>query len=238
MEIRAKQRGWIDNRKERLVVAEQKLQVAIKAMQAETSSLARSFAGVWGREMAANSGDGIGELMFPSVEFWSKVVGEEVAIPKLHRMNTAQQYIEKVSPGDEQKHPPLLAALLAVLSALTRGRLSVLRRQEAIGRVGLEPEALRAFERLNMAITKLRLVGDQVDVDTRMLPLTWTLDLDWVCPPTERKHVPCPLGCGQQIFVDQVNLPCSMHTHLSIEPTGECAHHGGLLRDRCCPRRL
>ena len=56
----------------------------------------------------------------------------------------------------------------------------------------------------------------QVDVDVWMLPVTWSLDLDWVCPPVARITDKCFMGCGATVFMDQV-FRISQSCHLLIE---------------------
>merc|ERR1719331_721711 len=96
---------------------------------------------------------------------------------------------------------------------MVRGHLNVLQRQDVLGRVEQVPAAQAVLRALTEATSRLRDVGDAVDVDTRMLPVTWTLDLDWACPPKTPNKIQCFMpNCGRWIWENQIEEHTNMFT--------------------------
>eukprot|EP00933_Yihiella_yeosuensis_P030246 TRINITY_DN23913_c0_g1_i1.p1 TRINITY_DN23913_c0_g1~~TRINITY_DN23913_c0_g1_i1.p1 ORF type:complete len:968 (-),score=206.74 TRINITY_DN23913_c0_g1_i1:338-3082(-) len=127
--------------------------------------------------------------------------------------------------------PPLLSAISTVLRALLRGKRAVLAQHEAKGMLAAGPPAREeALCRLNAAITRLREVGDNCDVDTRSLPITWTMDLNWVVPPLTPATCTCIVGCGQTIYQNQMlaHLEAGCESKVGVADPADTAEAGGV----------
>jgi long-subunit acyl-CoA synthetase (AMP-forming) len=96
----------------------------------------------------------------------------------------------------------LLMATRKVLAALIRGKREILAKHELVGCVEIE-ERSTAVTRLEQAIERLRTVGDDLDVDTRSLPVTWTMDLDWAIPPSGQATLEC-MFCHETVYETQI----------------------------------
>ena len=199
LHIRASMDEWSAQRQQRREAAEHHLASTLKKLQEETGTYARSYASVWGRELACSS-PGLGSLLFPSVG--GAPAEAAAAVGGLSRSQTAGSYLESVNPGQPER-PPLVVALLALLSTMTRGHLAVLHSHQGLSKVGFAPAEQQAFADLNSAIMGMREAGNEADVDVNELPVSWRLDLDWVIPPKTRAITDCFMGCGSRVFLDE-----------------------------------
>eukprot|EP01060_Flectonema_neradi_P006437 TRINITY_DN1434_c0_g1_i4.p1 TRINITY_DN1434_c0_g1~~TRINITY_DN1434_c0_g1_i4.p1 ORF type:complete len:1544 (+),score=254.47 TRINITY_DN1434_c0_g1_i4:210-4634(+) len=85
------------------------------------------------------------------------------------------------------------------------------------------PEEQLLWDAFDSELLRLREVGDYLDVDTRSLPFTWRLDLQWVSPP-KQQTTQCMFGCGRLIISSQIadhtnnfNGPCNMSVGISTD---------------------
>ena len=67
LNIRSNQAEWVRLYKARVAIAKLSLKSALTAMRADIGALGRSYAAVWGREIAAAGGQQLSELIFPEV---------------------------------------------------------------------------------------------------------------------------------------------------------------------------
>mmetsp|Transcript_163666 Transcript_163666/g.524841 ORF Transcript_163666/g.524841 Transcript_163666/m.524841 type:complete len:1938 (+) Transcript_163666:50-5863(+) len=176
--IRACAEHWGAEARAQREVIEASLRHAVEAMDADVCAALLAFSETWGSAMAASAGPNLGRFLASKVPVVPKVSGAE---------------------------PPLLAATRALVRALVRGKRAVLVRHEVHGALLDGPPARKeALGQLTRAIVKLRTAGDRHDVDTRALPVTWTMDLNWVIPPARPPTSTCIMGCGQSIYQSQM----------------------------------
>jgi hypothetical protein len=87
--------------------------------------------------------------------------------------------------------------------ALKEGQASVRQALNALERTDYPLDRTEAYDMLNGRMFELRDLGDVLDVDTRELPVTWRIELDWMLQ--EWRHVrrvtKCLL-CARMIFED------------------------------------
>ena len=79
------------------------------------------------------------------------------------------------------------------------------------------------WDELDKELLRLREIGDSQDVDTRSLPVTWRLDVQWISAP-KQKTTQCMFGCGRLIVSSQLtehtnnfNGPCNMEIGISTD---------------------
>ena len=192
LKIRAGEPKWTADYRSRRRTAQLALDKAVDQMKAEVQRQFRSYAGTWGKECAARA--------CPS---WSYDNADGAA---LRRTETATRAIIGHDGQSNEDEAPLTTAMRAMLSCLITGHRKVLECTEKLGGVSYCTDRQHAFAELTDAIENLRRVGDAVDVETRNLPVCWTLDLDWVVPPSGiRETTQCFMpGCGRTVFVDQL----------------------------------
>lgn len=92
------------------------------------------------------------------------------------------------------------------LKALLRGRRRVERAKQSLERAHHVPEFEAAALLLNERTGRLRALGDELDVNTRELPITWSMDMDWCYQEWRsiREVVTCPM-CSRNVFMDALS---------------------------------
>ena len=158
--IRANLAHWTDDYKRERSFALQCLEHAIKTMDQHVATMARSHAKTWGMQMALASGSHIANLVdTPSlgIQEPSDRSALQGVTDQISRTKTADEWlIDATGDRPSENTAPLMRSLQAVLSALTRGHLSVLHHQEKLGRVQYPAEHVKATDRLNKTIEALR----------------------------------------------------------------------------------
>ena len=204
LSIRENEATWVSEFRAKRRAAELSLADSVTSMHDASTRIFRSYCSTFGRECAA--------VRCPS---WVGS-GEQ----SLQRTVTASAAIAERGGTAATGEPPLCTAMRAVLSTLISGNRAILEATEKLGSVKHCASREAAFVELTSAIQELRQLGDELDVDTRILPITWTLDLDWVCPPAVRETTQCFMpGCGKTVFVDAM----SEHTN---DYAGPCTDAG------------
>ena len=208
LEVRQNNNQWMEAYKAQKTVAEEVLAGTIKKMDADVSRIARSYAAQFGRSIAATHNSVLAQTM----EAYKQ--DSEAGDTGLVRLSTAAEYIERGvghtdPPTAEPNEPKFLSQVRAVLSSIMQGHLAVLHENERIGQVKFSEKRVASFEAFGIAIEDMRKLGDELDIDTRELPFTWTLDLDWVLPPPDKKAtMKCMFGCGCRVFNDMLSEHC------------------------------
>ena len=206
LKIRACESQWIAEYRSARHSAQLALNAAVDQMKSAVQRQFKSYAASWGKECAARA--------CPS---WPNDSADGEA---LRRTETATRAIVEHAGQSADDEAPLTTAMRAMLSCLITGHRKVLECTEQLGGVSFCTARRQAFAELTSAIENLRTVGDALDVETRNLPVCWTLDLDWVVPPSVRETTQCFMpGCGRKVFVDQLGD----HTN---EFEGPCCEKG------------
>jgi long-subunit acyl-CoA synthetase (AMP-forming) len=189
LNIRSCEPAWIAEYRAARRAAQLALGDSIEQMKVDATSMFSSYCSSWGRECAARR--------CPSWPCDGSA---------LRRTMTATNTIIGNAGESSDGEAPFTTAMRAMISTLISGHRRILEATEKLGSVSFPIARQQAFADLTVAIENLRTVGDALDVETRALPVTWTLDLDWVCRPTVRATTQCFMpGCGRQVFVDQMS---------------------------------
>jgi hypothetical protein len=111
----------------------------------------------------------------------------------------------------------------AAVACLVRGKRQLERARDELDRVRMPQEQLDANEELSRLCFSLRDLGDECDVDTRQLPVTWQLDLDWFTPPPPRATACfcCQRDVWEDELVEHMDAECS--DTIGIAPKGQAA---------------
>ena len=144
---------------------------------------------------------------------------------KLSRVRARQQEVAAILECLRRDAAEGVAAVVAkkpgasvqqVALRLLGGRQALLRKRIECEAVRLCAEGEAAWEELDAQLVRLRLAGDAADVDTRALPVTWRLNLDWILDPERRETTQCMFGCGLTVWTDHLqehsngyNGPCN-----------------------------
>lgn len=207
LRIRENEETWMAKYKGDREVAEQAVLAAVATMEEDTMRMLSSYGRTWSQEMAA-------ARLSKHSEWYPNTIGVHISPDDSSHMRhtiTAKEILDHdgvIKPTE----PPLLTSLRGVLSALICGHRQVLHCTEAVGAVAFPADRDTAFKQLTELVVELRDLGDELDVETRQLPITWTLDLDWVCPPAVRATCRCVMGCGKTVFVDELEAHTNMFT--------------------------
>jgi hypothetical protein len=206
LRIRENEMAWMAAWRQNRETAQQAVSAAVLAMEEETTRMLKSYGRTWSSELAAAR---LGKHSKSYPDTIGRHLSTDDMCTHMRRTTTATATILDHNGIDE---PPLVTSVRSMVSALIRGHRQILHCTEAVGEVAFPAERDAAFEELTELVTELRDLGDELDVETRQLPVTWTLDLDWVCPPDVRSTCQCVMGCGLTVFVDELERHTNMFT--------------------------
>jgi len=107
--------------------------------------------------------------------------------------------------------------------AFLRGRRRIEKAKQSVERANHIPDFDAAATSLNERQSRLRVLGDELDVNTRELPFCWSMDMDWCYQEwrSVREVVTCPM-CSRNVFMDALGehtdwITC---TDVGLAPVG------------------
>eukprot|EP01064_Diplonema_japonicum_P022536 TRINITY_DN3246_c3_g1_i1.p1 TRINITY_DN3246_c3_g1~~TRINITY_DN3246_c3_g1_i1.p1 ORF type:complete len:1703 (+),score=316.86 TRINITY_DN3246_c3_g1_i1:64-5109(+) len=163
-------------------------------------------------------------------EQFEKVVQAGLHIRKHHVTWLKEEGVEydKAAQGIQDVIKEMDKALLGTkvteetCKQLMQWKQEVLQRREIVARVQQCDEALAAWDELDKEMITLRKLGDALDVDTRSLPVTWRLNIDWIVPPDTKESLQCMFGCGRMVYTEDLEKhsnnfsgPCNLEIGLA-----------------------
>ena len=94
--------------------------------------------------------------------------------------------------------------IVAICRCLMEGKKRIIKKSIKRAETRLCPEAEEAWKNLDEELVKLRVLGDELDVDTRALPVTWRLNVDWIVAASSKETVQCMFGCGKPVYMEEL----------------------------------